>query len=88
MKATDAVAYKSPTYYELKAPEELDWRPYRPESYWEYRRDWDRRGVVQDWGAYPLHLDFDPTNRCNLRCVMCPRTIFIEQGRKEWAPGG
>jgi MoaA/NifB/PqqE/SkfB family radical SAM enzyme len=80
--------YKSPTYYELKAPSLLDWRPYRPESYFLYRKEWDRRGKEGDPGDFPLHLDIDPTNRCNLRCVMCPRTKFIEANNYSWAPDG
>jgi wyosine [tRNA(Phe)-imidazoG37] synthetase (radical SAM superfamily) len=83
-----AASYRSPTYYELPAPEELDWRPYRPESYREYRREWDRMGQEGQAGAYPLHLDIDPTNRCNLRCRMCPRTHYLEKGLSHWAPSG
>lgn len=81
-------AYRSPTYYELSAPPGLDWRPYRPKSYADYRREWDRRGREGDPGGFPLHLDIDPTNRCNLACVMCPRTVYLREGRSEWAPGG
>jgi pyruvate-formate lyase-activating enzyme len=80
--------YSSPTYYELKAPKELDWRPFRPESYFQYRREWDRRGLEGRSEDFPLHLDIDPTNRCNLSCPMCPRTHYIREGRREWAPKG
>jgi hypothetical protein len=80
--------YRSPTYYELAAPPELDWRKYRPESYFEYRREWDRRGSGHLAGDFPLHLDVDPTNRCNLRCRMCPRTHYLERGLDHWAPDG
>lgn len=50
----------------------------RPPEYWEYRRLWNelpKRQVVSD---FPLHLDIDITNSCNLRCTMCPRTELIE----------
>jgi hypothetical protein len=80
--------YRSPTYRELAAPPELDWRPHRPESYREYRREWDRRGSEGKAGDFPLHLDIDPTNRCNLRCRMCPRTHYLERGLSHWAPSG
>ncbi|MDR3155016.1 MAG: radical SAM protein [Deltaproteobacteria bacterium] len=79
---------RGPTYYELSAPPELDWRPYRPESYREYRREWERRGSEGDPGEFPLHLDIDPTSRCNLRCRMCPRTFYVERGETAWSPGG
>ncbi|MDR1051126.1 MAG: radical SAM protein [Deltaproteobacteria bacterium] len=83
-----SAAYRSPTYHELPAPEELDWRRHRPASYFEYRREWDRRGAAGDPGLFPLHLDIDPTNRCNLRCRMCPRTYYLERGLDHWAPAG
>ncbi|MDR2200282.1 MAG: radical SAM protein [Deltaproteobacteria bacterium] len=85
---TAEASYRSPTYHELAAPPELDWRPFRPESYFAYRREWERRGAEGDQGGFPLHLDLDPTNRCNLSCVMCPRTVYLSRGRSEWAPGG
>lgn len=84
----NSIAYRSPTYYELAAPPELDWRRYRGEDYFEYRRQWDERPVKGDSGAFPLHLDIDPTNRCNLSCGMCPRTFYIKEGRREWNPEG
>ncbi|MDR1083384.1 MAG: radical SAM protein [Deltaproteobacteria bacterium] len=80
--------YRSPTYYELAAPPELDWRPYRPESYLDYRAEWARRGETGRAGDFPLHIDIDPTNRCNLRCAMCPRTYYLEQNNEKWAPHG
>ena len=80
--------YRSPTYYELAAPPELDWRPWRPQSWREYRLDWEERGIIGRAGAFPPHLDIDPTNRCNLRCPMCPRTWYSERGLTGWAPGG
>jgi pyruvate-formate lyase-activating enzyme len=80
--------YRGPTYYELAAPGELDWRPHRPGGYAAYRRDWDLRGKSGLAGDFPLHLDIDPTNRCNLRCRMCPRTHYLETGQNHWAPNG
>jgi MoaA/NifB/PqqE/SkfB family radical SAM enzyme len=41
-----------------------------------------------DPGDFPLHVDLDTTNVCNLRCRMCPRTHFLETGNKKWAPEG
>ena len=81
-------SYRSPTYYELAAPKELDWRKYRGPEYFEYRRQWDERPQRREAGAFPLHLDIDPTNRCNLGCAMCPRTYYIKEGRTGWNPEG
>ncbi|MDR2404860.1 MAG: radical SAM protein [Deltaproteobacteria bacterium] len=85
---TETSFYRSPTYYELAAPPELDWRPFRDKSYLEYRREWDSRGAQGLAGDFPLHLDIDPTNRCNLSCTMCPRTVYLQEGNPNWAPGG
>ena len=82
------ISYRSPTYYELAAPPELDWRPYRSEAWVEYRQQWDLRPTQGEAGSFPLHLDVDPTNRCNLRCSMCPRTWYIQEGSNAWNPAG
>lgn len=84
----DKINYRSPTYYELAAPPELDWRRHRGPDYEDYRRQWDQRPLERDPGLFPLHLDLDPTNRCNLSCSMCPRTWYLKQGRPEWNPAG
>lgn len=82
------INYRSPTYYELAAPPELDWRRYRPAEWLEYRRQWEEKPRTLDHGPFPLHLDIDPTNRCNLGCSMCPRTFYIQEGRQDWNPQG
>jgi len=82
------INYRSPTYYELAAPPELDWRQYRGPEWHEYRRQWDERPGSQHPGSFPLHLDIDPTNRCNLGCSMCPRTFYLKEGRQDWNPQG
>jgi hypothetical protein len=84
----DQVTYRSPTYYELAPPPELDWRPFRGPDYREYRRQWDERGLRGEAGAFPLHLDVDPTNRCNLGCPACPRTHYLRTGDSSWNPAG
>ncbi len=78
--------YRSPTYCELAAPPELDWRKYRGPEWFEYRRQWEERPLRRDPGPFPLHLDIDPTNRCNLSCSMCPRSFYLREGRREWNP--
>ena len=42
------------------------------EAFLEYRRKWDCSGQFEEVGPAPLHLDFQVTAACNLRCVMCP----------------
>lgn len=40
-------------------------------AYAEYRKNWVEYPRTQYVGAYPLHLDVECTNTCNLRCTMC-----------------
>jgi len=84
----EQVTYRSPTYYELSPPPELDWRLFRGPDYQEYRRQWDERSLKGEAGDFPLHLDVDPTNRCNLSCPVCPRTHYLRMGRQDWNPAG
>ncbi len=42
-------------------------------AYREYRRQWEenpRHFIVRD---FPIHLDLEATNRCNLRCTFCDK---------------
>lgn len=44
-------------------------------GYWEYRNNWVKypeNHIV----TYPLNIDIELTNCCNLKCVMCPSTIY------------
>lgn len=43
-------------------------------KYKNYRRkwvEWPEHGII---GAFPLHLDIEPTSACNLRCPFCATT--------------
>ena len=48
------------------------------ERYLRYRKDWDRSGMGELLPSFPLHIDFEIIDACNLKCKMCPRSI--EQG--------
>lgn len=84
----DRITYRSPSYFEIANPKSSNWREYRDAGYWEYRRLWEERPANRDPGDFPIHLDLDPTNACNLKCTMCPRTHYLQTGNKKWAPGG
>ena len=49
--------------------------------YTEYRNEWDRRPIEFDSGKFPLFLDIEATNMCNLKCPHCYQT------RSNWDPG-
>ena len=75
--------------YHLSQKSDLPaWQLARGERYLEYRRLWDGRPKNLEPGEFPLHLDIETTNNCNLKCVMCPRTVLIAQKNTKWSPKG
>lgn len=67
------------TYSEVRLPN-LEWPKYRSQEYWEYRKKWSDYPKNMYVSEFPLHLDIETTNICNLLCPMCPRTIQIDNG--------
>ncbi len=64
------------TYGEVRrTPDIMDWEKSRGKEYWEYRRNWEEYPKKMYAGDFPIHLDIETTNACNLKCPMCPRTI-------------
>ncbi|QCH26959.1 radical SAM/SPASM domain-containing protein [Clostridium tyrobutyricum] len=67
----------NPTYHEVVNDFAKEWEKNKSERYKEYRRKWSenpKNFIVED---APLHLDIEPTNACNLKCPMCPRTVIV-----------
>lgn len=60
-----------------------DWRQLRSDAYHEYRHNWHYCPDNHHLLDFPLHLDLDITNACNLKCKMCARTIMIEKGNMQ-----
>jgi len=44
------------------------------ERFKEYRKKWEKWPENFQAGDFPLHLDVEPTNACNLRCPFCATT--------------
>ncbi len=66
------------TYQEATYSDE--WKQHRSAAYHAYRKLWDqvpRERIVLD---FPIHLDIETTNLCNLKCPMCPRTVLVNRG--------
>lgn len=59
---------------------DLEWPKHRSAQYWEYRKKWSEYPKNMIVSKFPLHLDIETTNICNLLCKMCSRTIQIEDG--------
>ncbi len=65
---------------------QMEWEKLRSKEYWEYRKQWEefpKTGVTSD---FPLCINIETTNICNLDCIMCPRTVLI--ARNEFAETG
>ena len=60
----------------------------RGPEYARYRELWLERPQKTDPGPFPLHLDIETTNVCNLGCIMCPRTKYLRRGDWRWSPRG
>jgi len=54
------------------------WEKDRGEEYFEYRRNWSKYPNERIVSSFPLHLDIETTDLCNLKCPMCSRTIMDE----------
>lgn len=67
------------TYSEVRQ-EGIEWPKYRSKEYFQYRKAWSDYPLLQHVSNFPLHLDIETTNVCNLECTMCPRTIEINKG--------
>lgn len=59
------------------------WQQHRSPEYFEYRRMWEEVPATKTVTDFPLNVDIETTDVCNLACPMCPRTIKAEAGELE-----
>lgn len=59
-----------------RQPGKMEWEKARGPEYWKYRKKWEEYPKKMYAGDFPIHLDIETTNACNLRCPMCPRTVL------------
>lgn len=52
------------------------------DKYLQYRREWDNSAKGEYLPAFPLQIDFEIIDYCNLKCIMCPRSINRGSGTK------
>lgn len=67
-------------YSDVKMPSFSRWVMLRNKAYEEYRKKWSKnpgRFLVE---RFPLHLDVESTNQCNLRCPMCQSVRAMDAG--------
>lgn len=66
--------------YSEKRLDDLEWPKHRSKEYWDYRKNWTDFPRRYHVSPFPIHLDIETTNVCNLECPFCPRTIQINDG--------
>lgn len=47
--------------------------------YIEYRKKWEELPLKREISKFPLHLDIEITNACNLKCIMCYRKAMKDK---------
>ena len=48
-------------------------------EYREYRKKWMENPKNFIVGKFPIHLDIESTNRCNLRCTFCDKLPYLKK---------
>jgi radical SAM protein with 4Fe4S-binding SPASM domain len=64
------------TYHEIVFRDE--WKKHRSAEYEDYRTQWEEVPRKKTELEFPIHLDIETTNICNLQCPMCPRTEMVQ----------
>lgn len=67
-------------YHESSSEKTQRWESTRTSEYWDYRRKWIEYPKKRILSSFPIHLDIEATNACNLKCEMCPRTEMVKSG--------
>ncbi|KKM01460.1 hypothetical protein LCGC14_1794190 [marine sediment metagenome] len=52
------------------------------EKFVEYRRKWEEWPVIYNIEDFPLFIDIEVTNKCNLKCPFCSTTISGNKNKK------
>jgi len=77
----DASFNANATYHEVVFSDK--WLALRDAAYQDYRDQWTSVPEQKLELAFPLHLDIETTNICNLLCPMCPRTsLYLDAGKE------
>lgn len=78
----------NPTYHEIVVNESVsEWERSKGPKYHEYRRKWAFNPKHFLLEPIPIHLDIEPTNACNLKCPMCPRTVLMREANNRLPVG-
>jgi len=68
------------TFHPMESEKVQGWESTKTPEYWEYRDRWEEYPRNHIVSPFPLHLDIEATNSCNLKCIMCPRTDMVKAG--------
>lgn len=73
-------------HYQFLGTDKIDdAEKYQSQEYFAYRKKWKENPEKKIVGDFPIHLDVETTNNCNLRCIMCGRNWMKERlGYMDW----
>lgn len=74
-RTADATTVNDSTYDAFNCSK--GWEKHRSKEYFEYRKQWEAPPAQKLSLTFPIHLDIETTNICNLLCPMCPRTVMV-----------
>jgi len=66
-------------FNEIKTKRVKQWIENKSKDYKEYRRKWEEYPKKLKIPNFPIHIDIEATNICNLKCPMCARTLRVEK---------
>lgn len=52
------------------------------DKYLRYRKEWESSATGDYLPTFPLQIDFEVIDYCNLKCIMCPRSIDRGSGTR------
>ena len=55
-------------------------------KYWDYRRAWDLARTFQLRPPFPIHVDYELSFRCNLKCPICLMSLPLDERRRHGDP--
>lgn len=79
MKETIKVRVNPTIHRDVTSEAEKRWIQNMSPKLKENARKWKEYPEKQIVERVPIHIQLEPTTRCNLGCIMCPRTIAINK---------
>lgn len=73
-------------YAELKTIRSEKWEQAQSDEYKEYRKNWKEYPEQMFIPDFPLHMNLQTSNLCNLKCEFCNRQVFDYKFKNAYMP--